>query len=62
MPWAAKPVRHSYWSLCSRAWGPQQEKPPQREAYALPLGSRPHVATRQSPGSSEDPAQPKVDK
>ena len=33
---AIKPVDHNYWSLCApKAHAPQQEKPPQWEAWAL---------------------------
>ena len=39
---AAKPIGHNYWSGTPRAHVRQREKPPQWEAWALQLESRPH--------------------
>ena len=43
-----------------RAYAPQQEKPPQREAHTLQLESSPCLPQlEESPCSNKDPAQPK---
>ena len=50
-------------SMCPRARAPWQEKPPQWEAFAPPLESSPQIPQlEKSPRSSEDPAQPKINK
>ena len=50
-------------STCPRARAPWQEKPPQWEAFAPPLESSPQIPQlEKSPRSSEDPAQPKINK
>ena len=62
--WACtlEPACHNYWALVLRAGAPQQEKPPQWEARALQWRAAPLAATRESPRSSEDPVQPKINK
>ena len=58
----------NYWSrarqqqllkpVCPRACDPKQEKPPQREIYALQLESSPHsLQLEKSPCSNKGPAQ-----
>ena len=64
---ALEPGSCSYWthvpqllkSTYPRAHAPQQEKPPQWEARALPLERSPRSRQlEKSPHSNEDPAQP----
>ena len=73
---ATKPVYHEHWicalearncnllkPMCPRACTLQQEKPPQWEAPALQLESSPCSSQQEkTPSSSEDPAQPKINK
>ena len=48
---------------CPRACAPEQEKPPQKEAYALKLERSPaHWNQRKLTCSNEETAQPKINK
>ena len=55
---------HDYWGqVCPRACAPEQEKPPQKEAYALKLERSPaHWNQRKLTCSNEETAQPKINK
>ena len=60
MPWGnSAHVPQLLKPVCPRACDLKQEKPPQREIYALQLGSGPHsLQLEKSPCSNKDPAQP----